>query len=541
VCINYIVCKAFLPPLSLCDCDCDCDQSENPRLTPPLPSIRLLSLLSQFVRDFGIAMLIPLNWPPILLAATAGLILLRIILSYKSILFLLSRWWRWLDEKAQLYQYFEIPRYSQTSEEAENPLYRKAVAYVASLPSLEDSDSASLFFSPPRKFSEFSLSLQLGPGRTVQDSFQGARLSWTNPVGEGPPRLVLRVRRQDRTRVLRPYLQYVESVSDETDARRRDLKLFTNSTSGADRSYVWSSVAFTHPASIDTIAMDPELKSRISNDLESFLKGRNYYHNLGRIWRRSYLLYGAPGTGKSSFAAAMARFLGYDVYDVDLTRVGGNELQILLARTTPKSLILIEDLDRHLAEGTVHLSEILNFMDGIFSCCGEERVMVFTMSSDDKEGGIDPAVLRPGRLDVHIHFPMCDFAAFKTLAGSYLGIKDHKLYPQVEEEFQSGARLSPAEVGEIMITNRGSPSRAIKTVIGALQHTSQSGLVTQRGEENRVGEEASGLHFGRDSTIKEFKKLYGFIKVKGRREGQPISEGTPATPLGPRYAIDKEG
>ncbi|KAJ1702201.1 hypothetical protein LUZ63_001980 [Rhynchospora breviuscula] len=479
------------------------------------------------------------NWPAIVGASFTGLILLRLILSYKSILYLFFRWWRWLDEKAQVYQYFEIPRFSQTGEEAENPLYRKAVYYVASLPSLEDSDSASLFFSPARKPSDFSLSLRLGPGHTVQDSFQGARLSWNNPVGGGPPRLVLRVRRQDRTRVLRPYLQYVELIADETEARRRDLKLFTNSTSGADRGHVWTAVAFTHPASIDTLAMDQELKTRIRNDLESFLKGHDYYHNLGRVWRRSYLLYGAPGTGKSSFAAAMARFLGYDVYDVDLTRVAGSELQTLLARTTPKSLILMEDLDRHLADGTVHLSEILNFMDGIFSCCGEERIMVFTMSSDEKEGGIDPAVLRPGRLDVHIHFPMCDFAAFKTLAGNYLGIKDHKLYPQVEEEFQSGARLSPAEVGEIMITNRGSPSRAIKTVIGALQHTSRSVSVTRRVDDNRVGEEPNGLQFGRDSTIKEFKKLYGFIKVKSRREGHPTTEGIPATPLS--HGNEKEG
>ncbi|KAJ3706623.1 hypothetical protein LUZ61_010328 [Rhynchospora tenuis] len=479
------------------------------------------------------------NWPAILGASITGLILLRLILSYKSILYLFSRWWRWLDEKAQVYQYFEIPRFSQTGEEAENPLYRKAVSYVASLPSLEDSDSASLFFSPARKPSDFSLSLRLGPGQTVQDSFQGARLSWNNPGGGGPPRLVLRVRRQDRTRVLRPYLQYVESIADETEARRRDLKLFTNSTSGADRGHVWTAVAFTHPASIDTLAMDQELKTRIRTDLESFLKGHDYYHSLGRVWRRSYLLYGAPGTGKSSFAAAMARFLGYDVYDVDLTRVAGSELQTLLARTTPKSLILMEDLDRHLADGTVHLSEILNFMDGIFSCCGEERVMVFTMSSDDKEGGIDPAVLRPGRLDVHIHFPMCDFAAFKSLAGNYLGIKDHKLYPQVEEEFQSGARLSPAEVGEIMITNRGSPSRAIKTVIGALQHTSRSVSVTRRLDDSRVGEEPNGLQFGRDSTIKEFKKLYGFIKVKSRREGHPTTEGIPATPLS--NGNEKEG
>jgi SpoVK/Ycf46/Vps4 family AAA+-type ATPase len=50
--------------------------------------------------------------------------------------------------------------------------------------------------------------------------------------------------------------------------------------------------------------MDPDLKALVRADLESFLKGRAYYHRLGRIWRRSYLLYGAPGTGKSTFAEA---------------------------------------------------------------------------------------------------------------------------------------------------------------------------------------------------------------------------------------------
>ena len=50
------------------------------------------------------------------------------------------------------------------------------------------------------------LSLQLGPGHTARDSFLGARLAWTNPDGE---RLVLRVRRHDRTCGLHPYLQHV--------------------------------------------------------------------------------------------------------------------------------------------------------------------------------------------------------------------------------------------------------------------------------------------------------------------------------------------
>jgi len=206
---------------------------------------------------------------------------------------------------------------------------------------------------------------------------------------------VLRVLRHDRTRVLRPYLQHLESVADEMEARRRELRLYANAT--GDCAPRWTSAPFTHPATLDTVAMDPDLKARIRAELESFLKGRAYYHRLGRVWRRSYLLYGAPGTGKSTFAAAMARFLGYDVYDIDLSRGGCDDLRALLLDTTPRSLILVEDLDRYLRGGNgdgetaaARTARVLSFMDGLSSCCGEERVIVFTMS-----GGKD-AAYEPG-------------------------------------------------------------------------------------------------------------------------------------------------
>ena len=54
--------------------------------------------------------------------------------------------------------------------------------------------------------------------------------------------------------------------------------------------------------------------------------------------------------------------------------------------------------------------------------------MVFTMRGG--KDAVDAVVVRPGRLDVHIQFTLCDFEAFKALFSNYLGLKDHKLYPQ---------------------------------------------------------------------------------------------------------------
>lgn len=292
---------------------------------------------------------------------------------------------------------------------------------------------------------------------------------------------------------------------------------------------------FNHPASFETVAMDAELKNKVKSDLDQFLKSKQYYHRLGRVWKRSFLLYGASGTGKSSFVAAMAKFLCYDVYDIDVSKLtDGSDWKMLLMQTTPKSMILIEDLDRLLAAKSTagSMSSVLNFMDGIMSCCGEERVMVFTMNGTKDE--VDQAVLRPGRVDVHIHFPLCDFSTFKILASSYLGLKEHKLFPQVEEVFQTGARLSPAEVGEIMISNRNSPSRALKTVINAMQVQSNgSGQRLSHSGSGRSSEEVndtSGV-ICRESvhTVREFRKLYGLFRMGSRRKDESLHSGPIST------------
>ncbi|XWS35927.1 hypothetical protein CRYUN_Cryun20dG0038500 [Craigia yunnanensis] len=405
-----------------------------------------------------------------------------------------------------------------------NQLYHKVLVYLNSLTSIEDSDYTNLFTG--KKPNEIVLCLD--PKQIIEDDFLGAKIFWINEENF----FVLKIRKADKRRVLRPYLQHIQTVFDEFDEKKRELKLYMNVIYHHDyQKGRWRSVPFTHPSTFETMAMESDLKNKVKSDLDSFLKAKQYYHRLGRVWKRSYLLYGPSGTGKSSFVAAMANFLSYDVYDIDLSEVtDDSNLKFLLLQSTAKSVIVIEDLDRYLSEKStaVSLSGILNFMDGILSSsCGEERVMVFTMNGKDH---VDSAILRPGRIDVHIHFPLCDFTAFKTLANSYLGLKDHKLFPQVEEIFQNGSSLSPAEIGELMIANRNSPSRALKSVINALQKDGDGRgalnigrRLCENGSRKSVEEigESSGV-FRKESAnaVKEFKKLYGLLRVKSSRKSQ---------------------
>uniref|UniRef100_A0A2N9IB00 AAA+ ATPase domain-containing protein n=1 Tax=Fagus sylvatica TaxID=28930 RepID=A0A2N9IB00_FAGSY len=190
-----------------------------------------------------------------------------------------------------------------------------------------------------------------------------------------------------------------------------------------------SSIDLDHPATFETLAMDPKLKQEIKDDLDRFKSRKEFYKKVGKSWKRGYLLYGPPGTGKSSLVAAMANYLKFDIYDLELTSISCNS-----------------DLRKFT------LSGLLNFIDGLWSSCGDERIIVFTTNDKDQ---LDPALLRPGRMDKRIEMSYCTKDGFKVLAYNYLGIEDgdsHELYGEIEGIIES-KKVTPAEVAEKLMTS----------------------------------------------------------------------------------------
>ncbi|CAM0148393.1 unnamed protein product [Urochloa decumbens] len=283
-----------------------------------------------------------------------------------------------------------------------------------------------------------------------------------------------------RDDVLCKYLPDVRRKGRHILDTDRQRKIMTN-ISGWGPSDGWSRMLFKHPKTFETLAMDPSTKQEIIDDLKMFQKGRKYYAKLGKPWKRGYLLYGPPGTGKSTMVAAMANLLKYDVYDIELTSVKSNtELRKLLIGIKNKSITVIEDIDCSLDltgarkdgddndddDGTiapeaaarvaqdqdkvtssrsqVTLSGLLNFIDGLWSACGEERIIVFTTNHIDK---LDPALIRRGRMDMHIEMSYCCFEAFKFLAKLYLNKDSHRLFGAVEKLLRE-VEMTPADVAE---------------------------------------------------------------------------------------------
>jgi chaperone BCS1 len=112
----------------------------------------------------------------------------------------------------------------------------------------------------------------------------------------------------------------------------------------------------------------------------------------------------------------------------------------------------------------VTLSGLLNFIDGLWSSCGDERIIVFTTNHKDR---LDPALLRPGRMDVHIHMSYCTPCGFKMLASNYHGITEHTLFSDTEMLIET-TKVTPAEVAEQLLKHE-EPEIALRGLIEFLE------------------------------------------------------------------------
>ncbi|KAJ6947980.1 AAA-ATPase [Populus alba x Populus x berolinensis] len=210
-------------------------------------------------------------------------------------------------------------------------------------------------------------------------------------------------------------------------------------------------------------------------DLKAFASGREFYHRVGRAWKRGYLLYGPPGsvTDNSELRALLIQTSNRSIIviediDCSLDLTADRMMKATTATATRRKRSSSSSNDQLLEEsGRVTLSGLLNFTDGLWSCCGEERIIVFTTNHREN---VDPALVRCGRMDVHVSLGTCGMHAFKALAMNYLGIEWHSSFDVVESCIRSGGALTPAQIGEILLRNRGNNvDLAIKEVVSAMQ------------------------------------------------------------------------
>ncbi|KAI3692181.1 hypothetical protein L6452_31991 [Arctium lappa] len=418
-----------------------------------------------------------------------------------------------------------------------------------------------------------SVVLSMDDYEQVTDEFKGIKIWWTSSKTIPQQRAFfsnrdddekrfykLTCHRKNRDIVTKVYLQHVLDEGKAIAVKTRQRKLYTNNKSesggwGSKRT-MWSHIVFEHPSTFDTLAMDPKKKKDILNDLTTFSKSKDYYKKVGKSWKRGYLLYGPPGTGKSSMIAAMANFLEYDIYDLELTSVKDNtDLRKLLIDTSSKSIIVIEDIDCSLdltgqrkekkdkkeedkeikdpiakkmkeekenKGSEVTLSGLLNFIDGLWSACGSERLIVFTTNYVEK---LDPALIRRGRMDKHIEMSYCCFESFKVLAKNYLDVESHEMFATIGRLLEE-TNMTPADVAENLMPKSDEENGEIclNNLIKSLEDAKQEARLKAVEDAKIKAEEEAGEKNSEENGEKVEESEAKIDDEEGKKDDEDLNE-----------------
>lgn len=171
------------------------------------------------------------------------------------------------------------------------------------------------------------------------------------------------------------------------------------------------------------IAGQLELKKKLTEVVQLPLLASKTFQNLGIRAPKGVLLYGPPGCSKTMTAKALAtesglNFIAVKGPEIFNKFVGESERTIReifrKAKLASPSIIFFDEIDalsrdRDSSNSAVSnhvLMTLLNEMDGI-----EELKEVVIIAATNRPTEIDPALLRPGRLDRHIYVGPPDFEA----------------------------------------------------------------------------------------------------------------------------------
>lgn len=254
---------------------------------------------------------------------------------------------------------------------------------------------------------------------------------------------------------------------------------------------VYTKHKFSTTRTFDNVYFEeqPVVKKRV----DFFLHNRSWYERKGIPYTLGFLFHGAPGTGKTSEIKAITNVARRHPVNIQLSEIKtktqlrhlffNDEIHvfngtILEKYTIPISerVYIIEDADAmgdvllkrewkkpesaappkdpfapdaddDIIKDPIDLSFLLNLLDGTLESSG--RILVFTSNFPER---FDRALIRPGRIDMIIHFKKCSRKVLKEMIEGFYDIKDIDDHPLFADASMD-ERWSPAEVNQILFRN----------------------------------------------------------------------------------------
>ena len=187
----------------------------------------------------------------------------------------------------------------------------------------------------------------------------------------------------------------------------------------------WRKRSDIQKRSLGSVVLKEGQMDRIMNYLSDFLAHKQAYTKADIPFRTGILLHGEPGSGKSSTALAIANALKMNVFIIPITSLLNDEsLSDCFGAIPPNSIVVLEDID--IAKGVkdrdedndkgVTMQGMLNVLDGFQSPPG-----VITIMTTNRLDVLNPAIIRPGRVDLTENLDCLDTYQLEGLCEYFMG------------------------------------------------------------------------------------------------------------------------
>jgi len=163
-----------------------------------------------------------------------------------------------------------------------------------------------------------------------------------------------------------------------------------------------------------------EAKKRLKATILDPVRYRRIFERVPVRLPHGILLFGPPGCGKSYLVPALARECGYALVvcrgpEVLDKYIGASEAKVrrlfARARSAAPCILFLDELDTLAPRrGTDHtgvtdriVNQLLTYLDGVEETSRDDDGRIYIVAATSRPDKIDPALLRPGRLEIHVH------------------------------------------------------------------------------------------------------------------------------------------